>query len=195
MGGSETIGRDEMLEFAERRPQEVAVMIEQTEAATDGVSEYINVAVELATDGLSPSDLILRHIEIRRLAERNSRVTTELSGTELLKLYYPGSRALDVPDAAESTIVERARDFGPKVAERLDDDAWARFCHAATEVWPTRDRKEAVFDFTTALITLKYMVDCLNESHDDPLAAVRRRQRRFVAFLTDLNEGMLRRVA
>ena len=55
MEGSETIGRDEMLEFAERRPQEVAVMIEQTEAATDGVSEYINVAVELATDGLSHS--------------------------------------------------------------------------------------------------------------------------------------------
>lgn len=194
MGGSETIGRDAMLEFAEQRPQEVSVVIEQTEGSTGGVSEYVNIAVELATDGPSPSDLILRHIEIRRLAERNSGVTTELSGTELLELYYPGSRALDVPDAVDRSIVERARDFGPHVAEQLDDDAWARFCHAAYEVWPTKDRKEAVFDFTTASITLKYMVDCLNESHDDPLAAVRRRQRRFVAFLTDLNEEMLRRV-
>lgn len=186
-----------MLEFAERRPREVAVVMEQTgEAGTaSGVSEYVDVAVELATDGTSPSDLILRHIEIRTLAERNSGVTTALSVTELLELYYPETRILGGPESPDGSVVERARDFGPKVADRLDDDTWARFCHAATEVWPTKDRKEAVFDFTTASITLKYMVDCLNKTNDDPLAAVRRQHRRFAAFLTDLSEETRRQVA
>ncbi len=194
MPGSLKIGCEDMLEFAEQRPMDVGIVLSQTDGSTDAdvLSEYVVVSVELCTDGKFPSKLISRHLELHRQAEQHSGTSTELEVQELLKLYYPDPTIIRDDglycELSEQCIVATAREHGPEIGDQLDNDKWARFCAAAQIMWPKKKHKDAVFDFTTAAITLKFMIDSLNEPGTNPIDAARHQQKEFMSYLDDLEK-------